>query len=153
MAPEPGDVYQDDPSILDNDLLYRMIKAGNTKWVDGVADRAGTNAFQDRPESDLEQLQVPAVAVSIYIGSELAKSGRTPADLVGQWGPDYGVAAISAGTARGQGQGILRWPLEDGPEHGMVFVLQGPRKTGSQSKSLAKQSEIVIPPPPAGRAD
>lgn len=148
-APEPGSVYEDDPSIPDDELVFRMINASNTKWVDGVATRAATNAFQDRREEDLEDLGVPAVAVSVYLESEMRVHGTTPADLVERWGDRYGVASITAGEARAHGQGIVRNSQPGNPEHAMIFTKEGAKKSNGQSKKLAAASRIVIAPPPA----
>ena len=148
MAVEPGSVYEDDESIPDDEVLYRMILFSNTKWTEsGVAERAGTNAFQDRPEADLEELGVPAVAVSVHLESVMRQRGITANDLVQRWGEKYGVASILAGEARTLGQGIVRSPTPDAPEHGMIFAKVGPKKTGGQSKQLAKRSKVVIAPP------
>ena len=147
MAVEPGSVYEDDESIPDDEVVYRMILVSNTKWTEtGAAERAGTNAFQDRPEADLEDLGVQAVAVSVHLDSEMRARGVTAEDLVERWGEKYGVASILAGEARSLGQGIVRWPTLNDPEHGMIFVKTGPKKTGGQSKQLAKRSKIVIAP-------
>lgn len=147
MIPNPGIVYQDDDSIPDDELIYRMISEGNTKWLDGVAVRAGSNAFQDRPANELEALGVPAVAVSVYLESEMGERGVTPADLVSRWGDGYGVASITAGECRSHGQGIVRSPRPGHPEHGMIFVKEGATKSNRQSSRLAKASQIVIAPP------
>ena len=125
MANDPGTVYRDDDSIPDDELIYRMVIESNTKWSDtGEALRAATNAFQDRREEDLEELGVPAVAVSVYIASEMAARNVTPADLVSRWGEKYGVASITAGEVR-HGQGVIRWselslPADD--QHGQSEV-------------------------------
>lgn len=146
MAPDPGTVYVDDLTIQDNERVFRMITASNTKWSeDLLPERAGTNAFQDRR---VEELGVPAVAVSVYLESEMDRHGTSAADLAERWGPGYGVASITAGEARSYGQGVVRWPRPDHPEHGMVFVLVGAKKSNGQSSRLAKASKIVIPPPP-----
>jgi hypothetical protein len=145
---EPGSVYKDDETIPDDEVIYRMILASNTKWSDaGHAERAGTNAFQDRPEADLQALGVPAVAVSVHLESEMRSRGVSVEDLVERWGSKYGVASILAGEVRALGQGITRWPTSSDPEHGMIFVKLGLKKTGGQSKQLAKCSTIVIAPP------
>jgi hypothetical protein len=147
VVPDPGSVYVDDPTITDDELIFRMIKSGNTKWDGTTAVRGATNAFQDRRPSELEELGVPAVAVSVYLGSEMLRLGTSPADLVERWGADYGVASISAANVRAQGQGIVRWPRPNNPEHGMVFALAGAHKSNGQSSKLAKASTIVIAPP------
>lgn len=149
MAVEPGNVYQDDQSIPDDEIVYRMIQASNTKWSEiGEALRAGTNAFQDRRPEELEALNVPAVAVSVHLESEMRTQALQPEDLVERWGADkYGVASITAGDARELGQGVVRWPTSDHPDHGMIFVQAGMKKSNGQSGKLAKRSKIVIEPP------
>ena len=147
MPPYPGEVYVDDATVIDGELLYRMVTAANTKFEGGVAVRAGTNAFQDQRAELLLELGVPAVAVSVYLESEMAARGVVVADLVERWGPRYGVVSITAGEARSKGQGIIRWPQEGHPEHGMIFTLQGPSKTRGQSKGLAALTRVVIAPP------
>lgn len=149
MAPDPSEVYSDDASVPDGELLFRMILASNTKFDEqGTALRAGTNAFQDYPESGLGEVGAPAVAVSVYLESALNDHSVEPPDLVARWGSEYGIASITAGQARAEGQGIVRWPMDGHPEHGMIFCLEGSRKTSGQSKRLARASTIVIPPPP-----
>jgi hypothetical protein len=147
-VPLPGEVYSDDQTIPNDELIYRMVIPSNTKFDGDVAVRAQTNAFQDRRVEELEELGVPAVAVSVYLASEMVKAGSSPAALVDRWGSRYGVVSLTAGAARDAGQGIVRWPKEDDPAHGMIFVLEGEKKTNGQSKALARSSTIVVAPPP-----
>ena len=147
MPPNPGEVYRDDASIADGELLYRMVTAANTKFENGIAVRAGTNAFQDQRPELLLDLGVPAVAVSVYLESEMTAKGIVVADLLDRWGPRYGVASISAGQVRSIGQGVIRWPQPGHPEHGMVFALSGASKTRGQSKRLAALTKVEIAPP------
>jgi hypothetical protein len=146
VAPEPGSVYSDDTSIPNDELLYRVISTANVEWADTTPVRVQTNGFQDKPESELPALGVPAVAVSVYLHSELIKSGRTPTDL--RWGPEYGVATVTAAQVRTEGQGVVRSPKEGEPEHAMVFTLQGAKKSKGQSKRIAAVAIIVIAPSP-----
>jgi hypothetical protein len=126
-----------------------MITKQTTKWSEdgSAAIRAATNAFQDYPAAKLGIVGVPAVAVSIYLESEMHKRSQRPSDLVERWGLRYGVAAMTAGDVRRLEQGIVRWPKPDHPEHGMIFCLSGPKKSNNQSRNLARQSTILIPPP------
>jgi hypothetical protein len=146
--PDPGTVYADDPTIPDDAVLYRMLRTGNVKWAGSAPQRVGTNAFQDQREDTLAALGVPATAVSISLESELVEAELSIEDVVRKWGPEYGAAAIEAGAARAVGQGVTRWPTDDHPAHGMIFVLVGPKKTNSQSKQLAKAARLVVVPPP-----
>lgn len=148
MAPHPGNVYEDDPSIPDEELLYRIVTTATTLWSGTKAVRGTTNAFQDRPEAALDDLGVPATGVSVFLSSQMETTGRAVADLLTGWGPDYGVVSLLAGAARAEGQGITRWPTERSPEHGMIFVLGGAKKSKGQSKRMAAASVVVIAPPP-----
>lgn len=148
MAPDPFDVYEDDLSIRDEERLYRLILASNTKFDEtGTAERAATNAFQDYPEDRLADVGAPAVAVSVYLESAMIAQGTSPEDLVSRWGVQYGVAVVTAADARSEQQGVTRWPRDGQPEHGMIFSKVGRKKSNGQSKRLAKLSSIVIPPP------
>lgn len=133
--------------MADDDLLYRLIIATNTKWNGDHAARAGSNAFDDVPEDRLAELGAPAVAVSVYIDSVMRQHGATLDDLLDRWGPKYGIAALRVSDARECHQGIVRDPRPEAPEHGMIFALEGPRKTRQQSRALAKASWIAKPPP------
>ena len=146
MPPDPSSVYEDDQTVTDDELLYRMVTKKNTKFEDGIAVRGGSNAFQDSRSDKLKELMVPAVAVSVYLGSQLRSNGLSATDLAVRWGQGYGVVSIRAGDARSEGQGIVRWPTDDEPEHAMIFCLSGGKKTGGQSKRLARVSRMVVSP-------
>lgn len=146
MPPDPSSVYDDDPTIGDDELLYRMVTRANTNYENDVAVRGATNAFQDISPDRLDQVGTPAVAVSVFLESELSASGLSSVDLVERWGKEYGVVSVTACDARQQDQGIVRWPTDDQPAHAMIFCLYGSKKTGGQSKRLAKASTVVIAP-------
>lgn len=135
--------------MLDGELLYRLILPSNTVY-DGVHTvRAATNAFQDYPENRLQDAGVPAVAVSIFLDSVMQAAGTTIDDLLARRGGSYGVATVTAGCVRAEGQGVVRWPTKLDPEHGMIFSLSGAKKSNGQSKRIAKASRILALPPPA----
>lgn len=146
MAAEPGTVYSDDPSIPDSEVLYRVISTAHVEWSSGSPVRVQTNAFQDQPESRLPELGVPATAVSVFLQSEMNTSGRTAADLC--WDPGRGVATVTAGQVRAEGQGVVRWPNDSGPEHAMIFTLSGAKKSKGQSKRIAAAATVLIAPAP-----
>ena len=149
MLHDPGEVFEDDPTILDSDVLYRMVRYGTVLWEGEVAVRARTNAFQDQPRQRAQQMGYPAVALSVYLGSILQRDGIDPASLMedSRWRGGYGVASITAGQARLEGQGVVRDPLPDSAAHCLVFARSGRKKTNGQSKALARHSVIVVPPP------
>ena len=117
---------------------------GNVRWR--VLSREGDHIALEGEIEDLPALGVPAVAVSVHVSSDMERLGVTVSDLLKRWGPKYGVASITAGDARMHGQGVVRWPTPDHPDHGMIFTKEGPKKTGGQSKKLAATSSIVVPP-------
>ena len=147
MSAEPGSVYEDDLSIPDPERLFRMV---NNRTVERDHDtvRATTAAFRDPSASRLQEQGYPAVAVSVFLESEMEKHDITPADLRAQWGHEYGLVSITAGQARQQGQGVIRAARPDNPAHGMIFAKTGTKKTKGQSRALARHSVIVIAPPP-----
>ena len=149
MLRDPGDVFEDDPTIRDADVLYRMVRYDTVHWDGEMAVRARTNAFQDQPPIRAQQMGYSAVALSVYLGSVLQRDGVDPASLVedSRWQGGYGVASITAGQARREGQGVARDPLPDSAAHCLVFAQSGRKKTNGQSKALARHSVIVVPPP------
>jgi len=146
---DPCDVFEDDPTVLDSDVLYRMVRYDTVQWDGENAVRARTNAFQDQPPQRAQKMGYPAVALSVYLGSILQRDGIDPANLVedSRWRGGYGVASITAGQARLEGQGVARDPLPDSAAHCLVFARSGRKKTKGQSKALARHAIIVVPPP------
>lgn len=152
MPVDPSKAYSDDRTIPPDELLYRMVTTGMVKFRDdGTVDRLQTNAFQDYPESRLADVGAPAVAMSVMLQSEMVRRGTTVDDLLARWGTGHGIAVVTAGDVRAHGQGIVRWPTERDPEHGMVFALLGSRKTDGQSKKISRCAELIVPPPPPRR--
>ena len=147
---EPGEVYQDDPLITDNDVLFRIAREDKVVWdsVSGLANGCGSNLFQDNtnPES-LARLNVPAPGVSVYVQRLLP--GDRSADQVLLLEPSSnraGVAKLTARVARESGQGVCFWPNGVHESHAIIFALSGPEKTKSDLKKLARGSELVIDP-------
>lgn len=146
----PGDVYEDDESIADDVELYRMIASYNFNMTDHPVT-IKSSAFLDTSDAYIKGSDEPAPAMSVYIESEMAKLGLTPEDLLGlpQWAEGaYGVAAITAGQARKERQGVTKWLEPDNPAHGLVFttVTGKSRKTRGESKRLARLARTLILP-------
>lgn len=151
MSADPGSVYEDDLSIPDSERMFRMVNDRSVHWDNNTA-RATTAAFRDPPERRLSDQGYPAVAVSVFLESEMNRHEIAPDDLRAQWGDGYGVATITAGQARQEGQGVVRAPRPESPAHAMIFAKAGSKKTKGQSRALARHSTMVIaPPPPEGR--
>lgn len=128
------DGYRDDPTILDDAALWRRIPPQH--FVPdpnlGVV-RPSSAAFEDSPDGS---------PMSVFLAEIVEKTGRKADDtLVGHAG--YALSAFTAGLARHCKQGVACDPEPAEPAHAVVFG----KKTKSISRTLAKGSEWVIPPP------
>jgi hypothetical protein len=107
---EPTPPPENDPSILDSEMLYRRIPGSDdisTTWDDNLGRlRASSAAFDDDVDG-----------MSVYLSSVVEKVGLTAADVV--YGhPGYLVAMISAGSVRLEGMGVIADPDPiDAPPH------------------------------------
>ena len=123
-----GDGYQDDPTILDPDPIWRRVP--DDHWIydenQGRA-RPSSDAFRDDPDGS---------PMSVFLGNE------TPAVadiLVGHDG--YKVASVTAGFARELKQRIARDPiLPEWPSHALVV---GDKRRQGRDKKFAKASVWV----------
>lgn len=124
MPPDPSD----DPSISDDDTLYRRL---HPNWIlrdkNTQVDRITSAAFQNRPDTN---------AVSVYLEAEC---GGVDAVIEGHSG--YGVASLQSGLARAQGQGITRVP--EGTAGHAHIVGDKPKRI---QKALSKGATIVLAP-------
>jgi hypothetical protein len=107
---EPTPPPENDPSILDSEMLYRRIPGSDdisTTWDDNLGRlRASSAAFDDDVDG-----------MSVYLSSVVEKVGLAAADVV--YGhPGYLVAMISAGSVRLEGMGVIADPDPiDAPPH------------------------------------
>ena len=125
--------FEDDPSIADEERLFRRIPRTWIDWDDDGNAAISSAAFKD------EEL-------SINIESVMIRDGRLPADAVHQY-PGYGLAAITAAHARSLNQVVARDPIEEEPAHGVVY---GQKKRGGIAGKLRDGASWVITPPPNG---
>ncbi len=79
--------------------------------------------------------------MSVLLADVVAQTRRTPEDVLAAF-DGYGLAAITAGSARAFKQGVSATPEPDEPAHASVF---GP-KTGSTKKGMAKAARFLIAP-------
>jgi hypothetical protein len=129
----PSADYSDDHTILDTVALYRRIPP---QWV--VLDE---NLGRVRPTSQAFQNSPNGTPMSVALSDVLFELGRTPESLLtGLEG--FGLASITAGLARGCGQGIKRDPTPEEPAHALVFG----KKTASVKNRFAKECQWVIQP-------
>ena len=151
MLVTPGSVYKDDLTIPDEEKLYRIVKHDAIIWKNDTAVRVKSAAFSDQSKAKTIALGYPAVAMSVFLESEMKTLGLEPADLLRspQWSGPYGVVHITAGRVRNAEQGIERRPLSNSPAHAIIFATQGPERKLGQRQQLAQNSQIdVLPPHP-----
>lgn len=108
--PEPIPPPDNDASILDSEMLYRRIPGSDnvsTTWDDNQGRlRASSAAFDD----DID-------GMSVFLSSVIEKLGLTAGAVV-HGHPGYLVAAISAGSVRLEGMGVIPDPdPPDAPPH------------------------------------
>lgn len=128
--------YDDDPTILDEDTLWRRIPHWHFVVDENIGGvRPSSAAFADDAET--------GDPMSVVLGDEVLEAHRRPEDiLAGLEG--FAMVAFSTGFARSQKQAVARDPTPSEPAHALVVG----KKTGSVRKAFAKNCEWVIPPPP-----
>ena len=123
---------EDDPSILDEEDLWRRI---SPTWVLKDKDgrpRVTSQAFQNDDEDG---------TMSIHLSSVAEQIGRTPSTILERY-PGYSMASITAGDARQQKQGVKPDPSLEDPDHGSVV---GDKGKGVR-KQLRKAAKWVVEP-------
>jgi hypothetical protein len=126
--------YKDDPSILDNDELWRLIIL--PLWI--TFDK---NLGRMRPTSQAFQDPRDGTPMSVLLADDLLKSGGTPdTALSGHAG--YALASVTAGLCRECSQKVARDPTPNEPAHGVVVG----KKTGSVRNQLAREARWIVPP-------
>lgn len=123
----------DDAAIPDGAGLWRRI---HPSWVVRDENRGGVRvssaAFDDSADGS---------PTSVLLRDVVHETGRDGNDVLRGY-DGYGLAAITAGHARGCQQGISRNPPVAGePAHAFLFG----RKTKSLKRCLAQHAEWVIP--------
>lgn len=120
---------QDDPSIADEDRLFRRIHLKQVVRDDdtGMA-RISSAAFRDKE-------------LSVNIESVLLTEGKT-AEVCLQGYQVYKLVAITAGEARRYQQAVCRDPLPDNLSHGLVC---GSKNNQKINNGLRDSAKWVIP--------
>jgi DNA-binding transcriptional LysR family regulator len=118
----------DDRTIPDDAELWRRI---HPRWfvLDEVTGerRVSTQAFENSPDDS---------GTSVVIAAESSEA------MVMAGFDDYGLAMLTAGLAREQGQGVRRVPLPDVPGHAQI---EG-QKTRLVKKALAAGCRLLRRP-------
>lgn len=133
----PNNIYQDDPSILNDDVLLRRVPIHQGSQIVWDANknqwRPSSAAFRDHPNGP---------AMSVALQSVLDALALPPQQALVGYEETHALAAFQASIARQNGQGIARDPLPEDPAHAVVF---GP-KNRAVSKALANASNWAVPP-------
>jgi len=125
--------FTDDTTIADDSELWRRI---HPTWVvfDGNTGtwQVSSAAFDDSKNGS---------PTSVLLADLVRESGRTAQDVIANYS-GYSLASITAGEARGCGQGVARNALPDEPAHAYVFG----QKTKAAERCLARHAKWVIAP-------
>ena len=147
LMPKPGTVYEDDLAIGDDERLFRKVRAGSFE-SDGEGHVTGvqSDAFQDASVRMTKQYNYPAVAMSVHIESIMQSHNISPDALLEGESEDWGLAVLTVGEIRNEGQGIVLKPEPDMPAHALVFAKQGSRKNGRVRKNLSGLATVFLEP-------
>ena len=146
--PEPGNVYKDNLGIGDNERLFRIIPERSFKH-DSSGSVTGTKseAFQDASATSTTAYGYPAVGMSVHIESIMQSHGISPSAhlLVGKHRKS-GLATLTVGDIRNEGQGIVLKPEPGNPAHALVFTKKGPKKNRRVRTNLSDLATVVQKP-------
>jgi hypothetical protein len=127
MADDPR---QDDPTIADNDRLFRRVRANQL-----IAEPDGSH----RPSSAVFKV----LELSVNIESLMNEQGRPPEDTLTNYPGEY-LTAVTAGQVRAYKHPIIKdtEPPND-PAHGLVLG----KKKDSFANAMTRQHQWIVPPP------
>lgn len=124
----PERQFEDDPTIVDDDVLFRRIPPVWLTPGEGGRKRISSAAYKD-------------FELSILVEALMTAARRPPNDALHDY-PDACLVSIMAGFARQHGQKVLK---DNAPPHDPAHGLVVGKKTGSVSKAFARASRWVIP--------
>lgn len=104
-----------------------------------------SDAFQDASVQMTIKREYPAVGMSVQVESIMQATGLSQDDLLANKS-DEGLAVLTVGDIRGEGQGIVLMPEPDDPAHALVFEKQRPKKNGRTRKRLSDLATIAREP-------
>lgn len=141
--PSHGAGYEDDPSISDDEIVYRRIA---THWAAKHGTSMTSASFQDTSAENARRLGCPAPGMSVHMQSLMAESGLEPSDLLEDAGE--GLVAMRVGDLRQKDMGITPWELPGEPAHAIIFTTVGSKRTKGQERAAKRAAMWVIEPPP-----
>jgi hypothetical protein len=122
-------VFEDDPSIANEDRLFRRIHLSQIVRDDDTGfARVSSGAFRDRE-------------MSINIESILLDDGKAAADCLRDHGTHM-LVSITAGAARQFRQAVCRDPLPNDSSHGLIV---GSKNNPRVVEGLRSSATWVIP--------
>ncbi len=125
--------YQDDPTILDEHILWRRIRPGWWHYDD--------NLGRYRPNSDSFKDSNDGSPMSVFLSEVALAAGQDAQScLIGHGG--YGLVFMTARDVRAAGMGISRAPKPGEEAHAFVFG----KKTKGKSTMMARASDWLIEP-------
>ncbi len=135
-------LYEDDPSIPDDEVLYRRLPEHHLKTMEGsdLGYRMTSNAFHD-PDPK---------GISVYVKSILYRLGLTAEDVLPEKPGLWGVAGTTAGAVRRQGFGVRLRPDPDVQDdernaaHAELTGLLLGKAGGRQAKNLTKEPAKLL---------
>ncbi len=119
---------EDDPTIPDDERLWRRIAPNQLKPIDGTGFEISSAAFRDKT-GDL----------SVHLASLTTRER-----VLASW-PAFSLAELRAAVPRSLEMKVVRDPLPEDPSHALVC----PYATKRQAKELARRSTLVVTVPPA----
>lgn len=137
-------LVDDQHQIPDEALLYRRIDwdmvGGRLKCPVGETPMLSGNCFSDRNAEWALKRGLAGACMSVGVGTVLRAKGHLPSVVLGGK-LKYGLAVIRAGDLRNLKrksgalcpQGVMLYPTEDEPWHGVVFDMSGRRSDAARS--------------------
>jgi len=124
--------YEDDPTVPDDEILYRRVRREQWHWAEG---RPQSGAFDDSPDGS---------PMSVALHSLMIAANMKPEDLL-DGHPEFGLVKFTAELARSLSLAVTaNPPIAGEPAHGWVAG----KKTTARKRQLARGCQIEVQPPP-----
>jgi len=156
MTAELAELVDDLVGIPDDTVVYRRVDwdrvGGISRCLVGGTPSLNGNCFADYPVSKAREYGLADACTSVAVGAALNASGIHTSSLLDQY-PGYGLARLRVAELRvlkrGNGtacpQGIMLFPTDDEPWHGVVFDITDRPRKGAVQKAIARIAEWEVP--------
>lgn len=132
--------YDDEPSIVDGDFLYRCVHPSYIDWDRTLADGPAVSkqVFQDYSSVRALELGYPAPGMSVTLARLLEERGHTFRKLLDLFDDSWGIVELSVRAVRRLEPrvGITLAPTEAEPWHAMIFSMTQQRLNKRQQDLL-----------------